>query len=193
MRPIIATHFDFLIEQYGCQKSERWVSYEFHSEYVKGRIEVDVVWAADGTTPWVTLWDTHGTSEEERSLNWDPYDLLDLEGAEDLKPWLFKIDGEIQYDQVLASYADLIRKQPQILDGDLTAFREPDDAGPIEIEVADPDGTSHIETYSSIDEFVDTHRARKSRSWRVFRSARNFWMSMVLGITLLAMAVYYFL
>ena len=98
MRPIIATHFDFLIEQYGCQKSERWVSYEFHSEYVKGRIEV-----------------------------------------------------------------------------------------------ADPDGTSHIEIYSSIDEFVDTHRARKSRSWRVFRSARNFWMSMVLGITLLAMAVYYFL
>ena len=187
--------FDFLIHEFGFTCELERFAYEYHYRYSKGPITLDVV--SDGSGLWVVLIDNRQESDFDTTFNYtNHYPLTHLEDAEQVRAEFDTAalqSSEAGGPLTAEAYAALIRRHPEMLEGDLSAFDVPDVPEEIEIEILHGDGTSHIETYSSIDEFVDTHRARKSRSWRVFRSARNFWMSMVIGITLLAMAVYYFL
>jgi len=68
-------YFSFLVEEFGFDKpNERWVSYEFHIEYFKGNIEIDIAIEADGTAiPWVTLTDHSKPSELDMTLTVSNY------------------------------------------------------------------------------------------------------------------------
>lgn len=187
--------FDFLIHEFGFTCDLERISYEYHYKYSKGAITIDVV--SDGQGLWVILIDNRQDSDFDTTFNYtNHYPLARLEDAEEVRAQFDNSDPRYSQPEgplSVEAYEALIRRHPEMLEGDLSAFDMPDVPDEIEIEVLHDDGTSHIETYTSVDEFVDTHRARKSRSWRFYRSARNFWMSMVVGVALLAMILYYFL
>lgn len=68
-------YFSFLVTDFGFDKpTEKWVSYEFHIEYFKDNIEIDIAVEADGTSlPWVTLTDHSKPSDPDMTLSSSNY------------------------------------------------------------------------------------------------------------------------
>jgi hypothetical protein len=68
-------YFSFLVTDFGFDKpTEKWVSYEFHIEYYKDNIEIDIAIEADGTSlPWVTLTDHSKSLELDKTLTTSNY------------------------------------------------------------------------------------------------------------------------
>lgn len=68
-------YFNFLVTDFGFDKpTEKWVSYEFHIEYFKDNIEIDIAIEAGGASlPWVTLTDHAKPFDLDMSLTSSNY------------------------------------------------------------------------------------------------------------------------
>lgn len=160
-------YFDFLIKDYGFKRiPEYHVSYEFHLGYRKDKIEIDIACETDGASlPWVTLRNFNKTHKIGNKEYPQYFYLLQIDTPEvlskiDLRRTNYKLaNSEDDYEQfgrnqletVLKENANIIRRNPEILHGDLKVFPRKEKRGDSSIEtyisVTQPDGS--VKSYTS--------------------------------------------
>lgn len=170
-------YFNFLVTDYGFEKvPEYYVSYEYHFGYRKNKIEINFACEADGTSlPWVTLRNFNNVTKIGDKEYPEYFYLTEIEMADSLKKINerrnnFKLaDSKSDYEQfgrdelktVLKENANIIKRHPEMLHGDLNVFPKKEKRR-----------NSTITTFISItqpDESVKTYSSTTRQNWNLFK------------------------
>lgn len=174
-------YFDFLVTDYGFERvPEYYVSYEYHFGYRKNKIEINFACEADGTSlPWVTLRNFNTVNKIGDKEYPEYFYLTEIEMTDSLEKINVRrnnfnlVDLKSDYEQFgrdelktfLKENANIIKRHPQILHGDLEVF-------PKKIKRSNP----IIKTFISMtqpEDSVKTYSSTSRQNWNLFKWFRS--------------------
>ena len=165
-------YFSFLVTDFGFNRTEKWVSYEFHIEYLKDNIEIDIAIEGDGTSvPWVAVTDHSKPADFDKtitpkniyylgSLEKDNQILKDIYSARNVRynPMVdrfvktytgannydkakketfddYQNIGRKEHENLVKEFADIIKRNKEILNGDLSKFPKREEPKEIKLDI----------------------------------------------------------